>query len=229
MSKLLEEIRSLAVVALHPDDETLGCGGLIAIRREKAIPVTLIFVSDGTGSHPRSQAFPPERLRQLRAREAQCAAQILGVPERAIAFFGLRDTAVPRHSRDDEFLAVADRIVSMLKDAETDTVAVTHRREPHSDHRACYHLARKAVERLACEIRILEYRVWLPASAAISRNCVLHSLEISPVLDRKRAAVACYRSQTTDLIDDDPNGFRLSSADISRLSGPQEYFEEQDR
>jgi LmbE family N-acetylglucosaminyl deacetylase len=138
----------------------------------------------------------------------------------------LCDTAVPRHSRDGKFLAAADRIVSMLKDAQTDTVAVTHRREPHCDHRTCYHLARKAAGTLACGIRILEYRVWLAASASISGDRVLHSLEISSVLDRKHAAIACYRSQTTDLIADDPNGFWLSSADIARLSGPLEFFEE---
>ena len=36
------------------------------------------------------------------------------------------------------------------------------------------------------------------------------------MLERKRAAVGEHLSQTTGLIDDDPRGFRLSTADLAR-------------
>ena len=42
-------IRGLIVVAPHPDDESLGCGGLIAAATAEDIPVRIVVVSDGAG------------------------------------------------------------------------------------------------------------------------------------------------------------------------------------
>src|SRR4029079_2768884 len=60
------DIRGLVVVAPHPDDESLGCGGLIAAATADGIPVRIVVVSDGAGSHPNSVAYPPAPLRLLR-------------------------------------------------------------------------------------------------------------------------------------------------------------------
>ena len=61
------------VVAPHPDDESLGCGGAIALLSGFGCPVHVLFISDGTGSHPNSRKFPPPALRALRESEAQNA------------------------------------------------------------------------------------------------------------------------------------------------------------
>ena len=42
----------LVVVAAHPDDETLGAGGLITIAAERDIAVTVVVLTDGLASHP---------------------------------------------------------------------------------------------------------------------------------------------------------------------------------
>jgi hypothetical protein len=63
----------LVVVAPHPDDESLGCGGLIAEARAEGRRTRVVVVSDGTGSHPASKAYPKERLRDLRENEARKA------------------------------------------------------------------------------------------------------------------------------------------------------------
>ena len=46
------------VVAPHPDDESLGCGGLLALLRRAGVAVGAVLVSDGTMSHPSSVKFP---------------------------------------------------------------------------------------------------------------------------------------------------------------------------
>ena len=51
------------VFAPHPDDESLGCGGAIALLRNFELPVNIIVMSDGTLSHPNSRKFPPAALR----------------------------------------------------------------------------------------------------------------------------------------------------------------------
>ena len=87
--------RGVVVVAPHPDDESLGCGGLIAACCAHGIEVRLVVLSDGTGSHPNSQRYPAARLRDLREAELRQATSILGLPEHAIACLRLRDRAVP--------------------------------------------------------------------------------------------------------------------------------------
>ncbi len=51
-SKPLVFNQQLAMVfSPHQDDETLGCGGMIARKREQGIPVVVTFLTDGRGSH----------------------------------------------------------------------------------------------------------------------------------------------------------------------------------
>ncbi|WP_258374343.1 PIG-L deacetylase family protein [Curtobacterium sp. MCBD17_032] len=47
------------MVAPHPDDETLGAGGLIAIAADRGLPVHVVLVSRGEGSHPESPTTRP--------------------------------------------------------------------------------------------------------------------------------------------------------------------------
>ena len=89
----------LFVLAPHPDDETLGAGGLILRARAAGIPVQIGFLSNGDGSRTtqisqilrgKSEKTLPEiaRFRQLEALEA---AQNLGVAEENVLFFGFPD------------------------------------------------------------------------------------------------------------------------------------------
>ena len=64
------------ILAPHPDDESLGCGGLIAEATDLGLAVRLIFVSDGTGSHCNSLLFPKLRLRRERELEANRAGMM---------------------------------------------------------------------------------------------------------------------------------------------------------
>ena len=63
------------VVAPHPDDESLACGGLIAEARAQGRLVRVVIVSDGTGSHPASKAYPNARLRDLASEPVSTQAQ----------------------------------------------------------------------------------------------------------------------------------------------------------
>ena len=60
--------RGLVVVAPHPDDESLGCGGLIAAARASGRPVHLVVVSDRCGSHTQSRLH--EHLHDMACDEA---------------------------------------------------------------------------------------------------------------------------------------------------------------
>ena len=92
----------VVIVAPHPDDESLGCGALIAEAVGAGRPVRIVFLSDGTGSHPNSRRYPAARLRALREGEAQAAAAALGLAPAHIEFLRLPDRAVPSSGAEAE-------------------------------------------------------------------------------------------------------------------------------
>lgn len=216
------------VVAPHPDDESLGCGGAIALLRARGIPVRVVVVSDGTRSHPNSHRYPPLRLQQLRERETREALAILGVEAGAVVFLGLKDGAIPGES-DLGFPAAVEQCQKQLVTLENcQTVLLPWRRDPHADHRATWHLLHRAMDSSG-KCRRVEYPIWLwdqgePRHMPYPGEVALWRLDIAGVIDRKLAAIAAHRSQTTDLIDDDPEGFRLTPQTLAYFERPWECF-----
>ena len=159
------------VLAPHPDDESLGCGGLLALLAQAGCQPHVVVVTDGAQSHPGSAAYPPARLRALREEEAREAARHLGC---TIGFLRQPDCGLPSPG-----------------------------------HPAFDGVARRLAEAISAP-RANEARAW--------------RLDVSPVLDSKRRAVAAHRSQTTGLIGDDPDGFRLAPDVLAHFERTWELF-----
>ena len=87
--------RKVLVVAPHPDDETLGCGGLISLLAQNGSAFYIVFVTDGSASHRNSRAWPPARLAAQREQEARNALACLGIPNAALLFLRLPDANMP--------------------------------------------------------------------------------------------------------------------------------------
>lgn len=214
----------IVVVAPHPDDESLGCGGLIAEACATGVAVRLIVVSDGTGSHPSSPRYPAARLRELREAETRAAAQELGLDPEAICFLRLPDRRVPTEGPDAE--AARDAIADAAAAMGADAVFVTWAHDPHCDHAASAELVAAAAPRLA-GARVFHYPIW---GRTLARETDVGGpprgvrLDVARHIEAKTAAVAAHRSQTTNLIDDDPSGFRLTPGVVSQLTGPFELF-----
>ena len=213
------------VLAPHADDESLGCGGLLALLARAGHAAHVVVVTDGTGSHPNSASHPPARLRALRETEAQRAVRHLGHGGR-VEFLRYPDAGLPDEA-SAAFAQVSRRLAGLLDDLRPDTVLVPWRRDPHGDHEATWRLA-AAGRRPG--VRWLEYPVWAwtrpddPACAPHGGEATAWRLDISDVLDAKSRAVAAHRSQTTDLIADDPDGFRLAPDVLAHFERPWELF-----
>jgi len=221
---------NVLIVAPHPDDESLGCGGAIALLRRFNLEVSILILSDGTLSHPNSQKYPKEKLRDLRETELKSAAQILGVGEKSVKFFRFPDRAVPNANSPDFDSAVA-LCLDYLTQINARTIFVPWRRDPHPDHRAAYALIKAASENSA---RIIEYPIWLweiaeSADAPRVDEVTAWRLDISRVFGKKQRAIRAHQSQTTDLIDDDPQGFRLTENILANFAGDDEVYLEEKR
>jgi LmbE family N-acetylglucosaminyl deacetylase len=215
----------LVVIAPHPDDESLACGGLIAGACAQGRPTRVIIISDGTGSHPASKTYPKGRLKSLRENEAKNAVSELGLdPRHDIVFLRLPDRYVPSKGARAE--KAIGKITGCVKDVEARALFVSWRHDPHCDHRASYNIAR-AVQHRVSGLRLYEYTVWgsaLPTATLIGEPFDGFRIAIDREKEKKQRAIAAHRSQVTDMIKDDPNGFRLTDRDLARFGLPYEFF-----
>ena len=214
----------LVVVAPHPDDESLGCGGLIARACGEGRSVRLVVVSDGCGSHTHSRTHPPERLRALREAETLAAVAELGLAADHVRFLRLPDAAVPCEGEGGQ--AAAEAVARAARDCAAGAIMVTWRHDPHCDHAASAAIVDLARAALG-DIRVFHYPVWgwrLPPETEVGPRPEGLRLDVGAHSAAKRRAVMAHASQTTDLIADDPTGFRLERSMIDRLCGPEEVY-----
>jgi LmbE family N-acetylglucosaminyl deacetylase len=214
----------LLVLAPHPDDESLGCGGLIADCHARGQSVHVLVLTDGAGSHPNSREYPPARLAALRAEETRAAAAALGLPENQVAFIGLPDGHAPL--RGSGLRAVARQIAEYARARGVGTICTTWPGDPHRDHQAAYRVGAAAAREIGA--KLFCYPVWgwmLPVTAWVPRTPRRGGrVDITRHLSAKQRAIACHRSQATDLIHDDPTAFRMSPEFLAYFARPFEVF-----
>jgi LmbE family N-acetylglucosaminyl deacetylase len=209
------------VLAPHPDDESLGCGGLIAACCAAGRPPLVAVLTDGTGSHPGSLAYPAERLRDVRMSEVLEAVGHLGLAADRVVFLNQRDTAAP--VQGPAFDAVVRRLAGLCEGATA--LLAPWRFDPHCDHEAAALIA-AAVAALA-GIRHVAYPVWgwtLDADDVVGDCRTGWRLDIAAWLPAKRAAIQAHRSQYGGLITDDPTGFQLPPGLLAVFDAPFETF-----
>lgn len=166
--------KRVLVLAPHPDDEVIGCGGAILLHRQQGDQVEVVFLTSGERGNPET---PPEELRALREMEAAEAARVLDVNR--IHFLRLPDQGI----------AVSlDRGAILLRQflQTADVVYLPHRDEEHPDH--------AATNQLLCQARVgaiplRGYEVWTP----LGRPDLF--CDITAVMHRKLQALRCYQSQ----------------------------------
>ena len=218
----------VVIFSPHPDDEALGCGGLLHHLHRFEKEVHVVYLTDGAMSHPNSHKYSRDDRRRLREAEARTACGILGVPESHIHFLGLRDGEVPSEW-DPAFAGVVFSLIQLVNPWEPDTFVVPWRRDPHEDHRAGWEICRAAVSHLAAPVRWVEYPVWMWEARNLvdlprPDEMISWSLDVTEGLPIKERAIRAHRSQWDGVIDDDPGGFQLPEDMIARALRPREVY-----
>ena len=170
----------VVVVAPHPDDEAIGCGGAIARHAADGAEVHVAFLTSGELG---SNGAPSEEARATREAEARRAAEVLGVAE--VSFLRRRDWGLA-----DELEPATAALAALATGAER--LYAPHRAEWHPDHRAGAAIAREAAVRAGVPgDGVFGYEVWTPLAG------VDHVDDVSAVMERKLEAIRCYASQLT--------------------------------
>ena len=214
--------RRLLAFIPHPDDETVGCGGLIHLARQADIEVHVIVVTDGGASHPETDNWPRGRLAATRRAELRAALGTLGCLSEPL-FLGLPDAGTEALTAEQECDAT-ERAAKFAKTIMPDVVLTTWRREPHCDHRFAYRLAQRVCSALA--LPLVEYMVWTEvigsaADLPLERETDILFLNVSPAGRAKDRAIRCHRSQLGKIRTD---GFDLTPH-LAEMTLPYERYE----
>jgi LmbE family N-acetylglucosaminyl deacetylase len=216
----------LVVVAPHPDDDVLGCGGTLAAAAATGLDAVVVYVTDGSASHVGSESYPPARLRDVREREARAALLALGVGSEP-RFLRIADGTVAGLDADEN-----DAIVAAIADAADATVKALvlgpWLRDHHADHVAVAALVRRACAHRP-KTTLLEYAIWLDelgseADRPRGGEAVEITLDAGAHAGAKAAALAEHRSQLGALITDAGSAFVLPPRLIASAGHRYERF-----
>jgi LmbE family N-acetylglucosaminyl deacetylase/SAM-dependent methyltransferase len=193
----LAGIGHLVVISAHPDDETLGAGGLIAECSARGTEVTVVIVTDGAASHPGSPT-PRRELAEIRSREVVAAVAMLA-PSALVRQLAFADGETREQKAD---ISSALRVV--LADIPTDgtLVVAPWRGDGHRDHRVVGEIAAPLAAQLG--LTFVEYPIWMWHWASPDDDAVPWELLRSFALDEnarraKATAIAVFESQVRPL------------------------------
>ena len=216
----------IVVFAPHPDDETLGCGGLMTACTAAGVGVDVVLLTDGDASHPGSRDYPPAALARLRVGETTAALRVLGVSSDRLHRMGWPDAQAPTGGA--AFFRAVDQLAGHVRHAGARTLFAAWGSDPHCDHAAGEAIAAAAAATTGA--RHLAYPVWgwtLPDAACVTAGPALR-LNIETHLWAKRRAVACHHSQHGRVVTDADNAFVLPRALLRACLTPTESFFQQD-
>ena len=214
----------LVVVAAHPDDETLGAGGLIHRADRSGVRTVVVVATDGEASHPNSPTHDRMTLARLRRDEVRAAVALLA-PDADVAFLGLLDGALDRVEGElrERLSAVIDEHRSI--DARRVLVAVPWAQDRHRDHRIVAEAAAAICADL--HLTLVEFPVWAwhwgtPADLPWERMVALRLADEAQEV--KRRAVAIHVTQIAPLSDEPGDEVLLHEGMVAHFDRDVEIF-----
>lgn len=166
----------MVVLAPHPDDEILGCGGMLAFHAERGDRPVVVYLSDGAAGDPSGANSNLAAVRRAESAAAlaalgDCGAEHLGIPDGTL----------------DARADLADRILTILNRYHCELLYMPSPLECHSDHVAASSAALRAAASLpAPRVCLFGINQMVPANELY---------DISRYRNKKDAALAHYKSQ----------------------------------
>src|SRR3990172_4815928 len=170
--------KSVLVLAPHPDDDIIGCGGTLYTYHLKGADITAIYMTDGRkGNH----LYAEEELVSVRKEETKRAAKIVGI-----------DKLIFSDNRDSELAVTGNTIKQVhevLGDSQPEAVFFPFVMDNHQDHIATARIFFSAARVMKYDPLCYMYGIWTPLPAY---NVVS---DITLCLETKLRALKEHKSQ----------------------------------
>ncbi|MCF8143826.1 MAG: PIG-L family deacetylase [Deltaproteobacteria bacterium] len=171
--------RKVLVLAPHPDDETFGCGGTLALHATAGDPVKVVFLTNGDQGDS-SGKYEKDEYITLRQNEAKEACTRLGIIDLEFWPYGDRSLAGSR--------GALRRMIDLLEDFRPRIVYAPSPLEFHPDHRAACFLLCDALHSYTPDLDVAFCEIGQPVR-------VNRLVDITGVSQQKRRAIDAYVSQ----------------------------------
>ena len=191
------------VIAPHPDDETLGCGAVIARLRAEGRAIRIVIVTDG-GAQDSAVGAEREALVALRRAEAQKAAEVLGLTAQDVVFLNYKDgkAAASKEEIRRDLEAQIDQLAPSI-------VFSPSNYDFHHDHRAISEAIDQLQDSGKINFRSFHYPIWY---RTVEWPYGLLRCLWAPTLLRNTRVVRAegYRTKKWAALEKYPSQFRMS-------------------
>jgi len=166
---------SMLVLAPHQDDETIGCGGVLALQVRAKKKACVVMMTDGAEDCEELGMTRPE-MAALRDEESRRAAAVIAME--TPVFLGYADLT----ARQDD---ASEAIRQVIVERKVDAIFVPFMLDGHPDHRKANYILAAALKKIDRQLRVFGYEVW---GLCIPNVVVV----IDDVMDDKLAMLRCF-------------------------------------
>ncbi len=173
------QVKKLVMLIPHPDDEVIGCAGLIITATEQQWPLCLVYITDGSYGFSSDNR---DARRQQRMDESLLATDFLGrVTNRHYLHFPDGESWIQRQ----------DELLNILIQERPSHLLLPHPVDPHSDHRQTFQAVAAIRERLDPQPEHIFYQIRTP----IPVEQINLYIDLTNHLSIKREALRFFVSQ----------------------------------
>ncbi|MCX6809603.1 MAG: PIG-L family deacetylase [Candidatus Berkelbacteria bacterium] len=171
------------VLAPHPDDDVMGCGGTLKLHADQGDEVKIVYLTDGSSGFPenfRPSSAEKVKMAKDREDEAKKAAAVLGVGD--LVFLKYKDGSLSPNSNNVKY------ITQLIKDYEPSIIYIPSFLDTNSDHFETAKILSESLRRITNTFKINSYEVWSPIFANLLIN-------IDKSVESKEEALSKHKTQ----------------------------------
>lgn len=168
----IKEGERILVVAPHPDDESIGVGGLACLFPGQ---IEIMVMTDGRYG---SDGYSPQDIIKIRRNEFDNAMKIAHVNN--YRFFDVEDGTLIQN----------ETVFDIIDYSKYNYIFLPNPKDNHDDHTACYEYVIKRIkDKQLNKVEVYQYEVHKPLAD------VDYHIDITDVIDNKSAMLHCHKSQ----------------------------------
>jgi N-acetylglucosamine malate deacetylase 1 len=186
-------MNKVLVVAVHPDDETLGCGGTLLKHKSKGDEIHWMIATDIRNSDDFNESVVEERDGEIRKVE-----KLYGFD--SVTVLGLSTTNVDQYSMND----LINKISSVINRIKPDIIYLPFKDDVHSDHKYIFDTAYSCTKSFRYpfikKVYMMEVLSETEFSVSTKENSFIPNVfvDISNYMDRKIEAMSVYKSEMSE-------------------------------